>query len=488
MMRPDPCDYRIRISRNLCWLAVGQLLWLSTVFAANLPELDLPSTLSGAATSARFFGGATRDGALTFKSSFQSHEAIDVTAEIQVEPEQVGSAGEIYIIAEISGQFFMRVSDGTYLPWDLQTNTLQAAKSAAALAASELIPILNQASFGVFDLAGAKLNFYLAYSANNAADELFFGGAPLVVSISDYDPLRLTASNAEILDDIVYDAGRDRNIPVLIYSSESFGSSPVILISHGLGGARFTAVYLFEQWSARGYTVVSMQHAGSDEAIFDVPASQILESFTSAASLENSTARIEDVSVVLDQLEIWNTDSQHALYQKLDLNRVGMSGHSFGAATTQAVSGQTLFTTASSTRDPRIKAATALSPSLPSFGDPEAAFASVDIPWLLMTGTKDDAPVAGVGSSVDGRLAVFSALPEGDFYELVLFEGEHHAFTDRQLNSIQNPRNPAHHSIVKALSTAFWDAMLLGDMSSLTWLRGEGADTVLETGDTWQYK
>jgi hypothetical protein len=129
----------------------------------------------------------------------------------------------------------------------VQARSISLPKLAAALAASELIPILNQASFGVFDLAGAKLNFYLAYSANNAADELFFGGAPLVVSISDYDPLRLRASNAEILDDTVYDAGRDRNIPVLIYSSESFGSSPVILFSHGLGGTRFTAVYLFEQ-------------------------------------------------------------------------------------------------------------------------------------------------------------------------------------------------------------------------------------------------
>jgi hypothetical protein len=69
-----------------------------------------------------------------------------------------------------------------------------------------------------------------------------------------------------------------------------------------------------------------------------------------------------------------------------------------------------------------------------------------------------------------------------------LFEGEHHAFTDRELNSIQNTRNPSHHSIVKALSTAFWDAMLLSDRSSLTWLRGEGANTVLEPGDTWQYK
>jgi hypothetical protein len=66
-----------------------------------------------------------------------------VTAEIQVEPEQVSSAGEIYIIAEIGGQFFMRVSDGTYLAWDLQINTLRAAKSTAALAASELISILS---------------------------------------------------------------------------------------------------------------------------------------------------------------------------------------------------------------------------------------------------------------------------------------------------------------------------------------------------------
>lgn len=488
MMCPDPCDYRITIFRSLRWLAVGQLLWLSTAFAADLPELGSPSTLSGAVTSARFFAGATRDGALTFSSSFQSHEAIDVTAEIQVEPEQIGSAGDIYILAEMSGQFFMRVGDGTYTPWDLQLNTLQAAKSTTALAAAESISILNQASLGVFELAGARLNFYLAYSVNNVAEELFFGGTPLVVSISDYDPLRLTATNAEIIDDTVYDAGRDRNIPVLIYPSESSGSAPVILFSHGLGGTRFTAVYLLEQWSARGYTVVSMQHAGSDEAIFNVPASQVLESFTSAASLENSIARIEDVSAVLDQLEIWNTDPQHTLYQKLDMSKVGMSGHSFGAVTTQAVSGQTLFTTASTTRDSRIKAATSLSPSLPSFGDAGAAFASVDIPWLLMTGTKDDAPVEGVGSSVEGRLAVFPALPEGDFYELVLFEGEHHAFTDRELSSNQNSRNPAHHAIIKALSTAFWDAMLLGDRSSLAWLRGEGATTVLEEGDTWQYK
>lgn len=482
---------QVRLSAVLAKL-LGVIIVLSFSsnlgFAAELPELNSPSTLSGVTTSARFFGGASRHGATNFSNAFQSHESIDALAEIQVEQNHIGTMGEIYIIAELQGQFFMRVSDGTYAPWDLQPGSLQAALSIPALAATESIAILDQVSFGRFDLAGSQLNFYLAYAVNSAPEEIFYSSTPLNVSISDYDPLRITGRSAAIIDTTIYDAGRDRNVPVLVYPAETPGDSPVILFSHGLGGTRFAAVYLFEQWSARGYTVVSMQHAGSDEAILDVPFSQILESFTSAASLENSIARIEDVGAVLDQLELWNADAQHALYTKLDLDRVGMSGHSFGAVTTQAVSGQTLFTVSGETRDPRIKAATAFSPSIPGLGSPEAAFASVDIPWLLMTGTEDNAPVEGVGSDVEGRLAVFPALPEGDFYELVLFEGEHHAFTDRQLNTNQNPRNPAHHSIIKALSTAFWDATLLGDQSSLKWLRGEGAISILEPGDSWQFK
>lgn len=479
-------------------IALVLVLWMAEVTAVEysvaelsteeLPELASPSTLSGASTSARFFGGAARVGTSNFATSFQSHEPIDLAARIHFEPSQIGSAGEIYVIAELAGQFFMGMSDGSYAPWDLNITSLQAAIIAPTLPESESFTLVSKASLGVFDLAGAQLNFYLAYSLAGAPEELFYSGTPITLSIDDYDPLRLSAQHAEIIEDTIYDASRDRNIPTLIYPSADSGSSPVILFSHGLGGTRFAAIYLLEQWSARGYTVVSMQHAGSDEAIFDVPPSQVLDSFASAASLENSIARIEDVSAVLDELEVWNANPQHALFEKLDLGNVGMSGHSFGAVTTQAVSGQTLFTTAAATRDPRIKAAMPLSPSVPSLGSAQAAFASVDIPWLLMTGTLDDAPVEGVGSDVDGRLAVYPALPEGDFYELVLFEGEHHAFTDREVSANQSPRNPAHHPIIQAFSTAFWDATLRGDLSSLKWLRGEGARSVLEPGDTWQYK
>ena len=41
--------------------------------------------------------------------------------------------------------------------------------------------------------------------------------------------------------------------------------------------------------------------------------------------------------IVLDQLEEWNKDSKHELHGRLDLKHIGMSGHSFGAVTTQAV-------------------------------------------------------------------------------------------------------------------------------------------------------
>jgi hypothetical protein len=40
---------------------------------------------------------------------------------------------------------------------------------------------------------------------------------------------------------------------------------------------------------------------------------------------------------------------------------------------------------------------------------------------------------------------------------VVLNNAEHSAFTDRALPSDHEPRNPNHHRVILALSTAFWD-------------------------------
>ena len=76
----------------------------------------------------------------------------------------------------------------------------------------------------------------------------------------------------------------------------------------------------------------------------------------------------------------------------------------------------------------------------------------------------------------------------GNKYELVLFQGEHQAFGDRVLPGSKRPRDPNHHRVVLALSTAFFDAFLTGDASARDWLESDAPRTVLAPDDAWQWK
>ena len=210
-----------------------------------------------------------------------------------------------------------------------------------------------------------------------------------------------------------------------------------------------------------------------------------MRAMNQAASLDNFLLRVQDVPAVLNQLEIWNADKTNQLAGRLDLKKVGMSGHSFGAVTTEAVSGETLPVGGQTFTDPRIRAAIAFSPSSPKTGSAAKAFGSVKIPWMLMTGTKDVAPIGD--QDVASRLAVYPALHGAPKYEVVLYNAEHSVFTDRALPGDREPRNPNHHRVILALSTAFWDAYLRGDAGALAWLNGPGPRSVMEPDDRWQF-
>lgn len=316
----------------------------------------------------------------------------------------------------------------------------------------------------------------------------FFALVAFVTTASAYDPLKLPTDKLPPPVDLsVHDTARKRDIPVRIFLPISTKPAPVVLFSHGLGGSREGSPFLGEQWAARGYAVVYLQHAGSDSAVWkDVTPAERMVALKSAASLPNYLARVKDVPAVLDQLAAWNKETGHALAGRLDLEHVGMSGHSFGAMTTQSVSGESIGGMGTRFTDPRIHAAIAFSPDIPSKGDPKAAFATVSIPWMLMTGTKDVSVVSK--ATVESREAVFPALPPGDKYEVVLENAEHSAFTDRPLPGDQQPRNPNHHRVILALSTAFWDAYLKGDADAKAWLNSDGPRQVMESGDRWQRK
>ena len=303
----------------------------------------------------------------------------------------------------------------------------------------------------------------------------------------NYDPLStFTSASPEPLDLTVTDHTRQRDIPIRVYLPPQEGACPVALFSHGLGGTSKNSTYLGTHWSARGYVGVFLQHPGSDDSVWkNQPRQNRMEAMRKAASGNNLTLRVQDVRAVLDQLEIWNDETGSPLNRRLDLKRIGMSGHSFGAVTTQWVSGQAAGRLGQRFTDDRISAAIAFSPSTPQFGNPATAFGSVNIPWMLMTGTKDTAPIGH--ADVPARLNVYPNLPETiDKYELVLHNAEHSAFSDRALPGDMQKRNPNHHRAILALSTAFWDTYLRNDPAARQWLHGQGPRSVLQEEDRWQ--
>ena len=180
-----------------------------------------------------------------------------------------------------------------------------------------------------------------------------------------------------------------------------------------------------------------------------------------AANGRNFITRMQDIPAVLAQLRIWNQTPKHPLFGRLNLEIVGMSGHSFGARTTQAVAGQTFPFVGKKHTLPEIRAAIMFSPSSPRRGNPKRAFGEVTIPWLLMTGTKDIGKIGG--ATLESRLAVRNR--------------------KRTMK-----RNPNHHPAILAISTAFWDTYLRNDRAAKAWLTGSGPRSVLEERDSWRTK
>lgn len=301
---------------------------------------------------------------------------------------------------------------------------------------------------------------------------------------SAYDPLKISAGDIESISMEVKDPERKRSLPIRVYLPKSEKPAPVILFSHGLGGSCDNNPYLGNHWAKRGYVVVFIQHPGSDESVWrEAAAIRRMAAMKQAASLDNFLLRADDVPAVLNQLEKFNKDPAHKLKGRMNLDRIGMSGHSFGANTTQCVSGQNFAGKRVSFLEPRIDASLMMSPAPPSMGDAGKAFSSIRIPCLLMTGTRDGSPIGGTTAA--DRLNVFPHLKEAPAWQVVFDGATHMDFGERSLRG-QGISGTRYHRAILALSTAFWDAQLRGDPAATAWLKGDAALSVLDSKDRWE--
>lgn len=282
-------------------------------------------------------------------------------------------------------------------------------------------------------------------------------------------------------DAVWLDPARARGIPVRIRMPAGNGKVATIVFSHGLGGSLDAGAIWARAWAEEGFAVVNVQHAGSDSAIFGKPG------FRSALGSAQLIARARDIQFVLSELGRRVAEGRCDL-TRIDHKRIGMAGHSFGAQTTQAITGQTFeMAVEPPLFDPRVKAAIGFSPSPPLIGSAEAAFSSIHIPFMSITGTADELLMVTPITALQRQLP-FRMMPPGDKYLLVLDGGTHAMFAGQTFRSqIDGEPTPHIRDTVVAASTAFWRATLDNDKASLRWLQSpEGLRAGLPPGDVFE--
>jgi len=284
-----------------------------------------------------------------------------------------------------------------------------------------------------------------------------------------------------------HDAKRDRDVPVKVYLPRGKGGPwPVIVFSHGLGGSRDGYEYLGRHWAGHGYVSVHLQHLGSDTAVWKGKADPMGAMRKAVTNLDAAIQRPADVTFAIDRLTELGAAKDGPLAGRLDLERIGMAGHSFGAWTTLAVAGQVFVGRSPRFRDGRVKAAIPMSaPPAKPWQRPKA-YRAIRIPLFHMTGTRDTSPITD--ATAEERRIPFDRIDGAEQYLLTFTGGDHMVFSGRPRVMGGGENDQRFQNLILQATTAFWDAYLWGDAAAKAWLAGGGFQAVLGEAGTFEMK
>ena len=268
---------------------------------------------------------------------------------------------------------------------------------------------------------------------------------------------------------------------------------PVVLFSHGLGGSRDGGRIWAEHWASHGYLVLAMQHAGSDESLWKGrPPRDIAPSLKAGMTLNNLGLRVSDVRFAIDEITRRSGEKGNE-FSNADAKRIGMSGHSFGAQTTMAVSGQKAPTLGGqSGLDLRITSSVAFSPNARNKLNLKKQFGDIRIPLMSITGTEDGS-ILEDNTRYQDRMMPFENMPNGGKYLIVFDAGDHMVFGGHELGGRrkETDRDREIQADVKAATLAFWNATLKNDAAAEKWLAATneaGYKSLLAAKDTFAAK
>ncbi|MBE9102671.1 alpha/beta hydrolase [Vacuolonema iberomarrocanum] len=281
----------------------------------------------------------------------------------------------------------------------------------------------------------------------------------------------------------LFDESRERHITVDFYQPNTTSPAPLIVVSHGLAASRDGLGELAEHLASHGLAVAVVEHPNSN---FQQVANLLEGLAQEVAEPSEFIDRPLDISYLLDELDSLNQSG--SLQTRLNLQQIGVVGHSFGGYTALALVGAdfeplTLNQTCNPTQfnsnvanvslllqcsalqlpdldtdlhDERIQAAFVFNPiGSALFG--ESGLQQINAPVFVVAGSED-----WVAPALLEQICPFTRLESSNKY-LALIQGGGHGYAEptvdqnRLLNELTGSDPTTAKRYLKALSLAFFN-------------------------------
>jgi predicted dienelactone hydrolase len=253
---------------------------------------------------------------------------------------------------------------------------------------------------------------------------------------------------------VLRDRERNKDLQVRVTYPVGTGEQhPVIVFVHGAWASNEFYQPLVQHWASHGYVILQANHRDSTALGTRVRDTSVFRDWSE---------RPLDVHFMLDSLSEVEQRIP-ALAGRLDADRVGVGGHSYGAHTAQLIAGTKIIDYPSgqlmNLGDERVRAAMLLSAQGRNEQFDERAWDTLEMPVIVITGTMD--PGRG-GEGVNWRLDPF-IFAASDEKHLLFIDGAYHDFGGATGGTL--PGQPSHEDpdivlYTRSASTAFWDAYL----------------------------
>ena len=249
---------------------------------------------------------------------------------------------------------------------------------------------------------------------------------------------------------------------------------PVIIWSHGLGGTQDGAGFIARFLASHGYVHVNIGHEGTNDSLWrgkpGHPWDNIRKAHIPWSDVKN---RYLDVPFVLNILK--DMDGPPLM----DFKKIGMSGHSFGALTTQIMAGQlTGNPEPEDLSDNRFYAALAYSP-VPNIRiplPPKDVYSPIKLPMMHMSGSEDHSPLDGNIQAGRDEIFDYAGGSNALQYSVILDGADHMIFNGSRGQLPDYDGMELHKDQIKILALAWWDYMLKNNAKAGQWLVHDTTD------------